>query len=413
MIVVGTGNLVWGSYSGPMSTTCESSRSNRDDPANLVDWRGVGDMVAIATEQVSAPVEGMHRAIIGRWFGMAGSHLDGERHVVDGLIASMYSTVRLGGSAIGSAISTMSDLASDHVNLPPVWETAKGAYVQSIFNGVWGDQLEDNRSPLRIDIGVRDPSGRPIPPTQGPLGQAFPDATGRLAVMVHGLGETEQYWRSIDGSTLADGLEQDGFTVLGLRYNTGRTVIDNGSEVATLVEAIRVAWPVPVSEIVLVGHSMGGLVARSAVVAAGASGLGWADLATHLVGVGTPHLGTPIEKAVHGVSLSLGLLNETRPIASFLESRSAGIKDLRNGINEKPVGVQCHVIAGSVTTEPTHPVGALLGDLVVSVGSAIDRGRRHHDPSSNVLVLGGRNHGNLIHDPQVISHTRRWLTPSR
>lgn len=386
-------------------------RSNLDDRINLVDWRGVGDAVAIVTEQVSAPVEGMHRAIIGRWFGVGGSRLDSPRHAVDGLIASLYGTARLGGSAVASTISTMSELASDHVNLPPVWRTPKAGYVQSILNGVWGDQLENNRSPLRIDIGLRDVSGRAIPIAPGPLGEAFPDAKGRLAVMIHGLGETERCWRSVDGSTLVGGLEQDGFTVLGLRYNTGRAVAGNASEVAALVESIRVAWPVQVTEIVLVGHSMGGLVARSAAVAAGASGLGWVDLTTHVVGIGAPHLGTPIEKTVQRVSVSLGLFEETSPIASFLDSRSAGIKDLRDGVNVKPDSVQCHVIAGAVTAEPTHPVGDLLGDLVVRVGSAIDRDQGYDDPSSNVLLLGGRNHANLIHDAQTISHTRRWLTP--
>ena len=168
----------------------------------------------------------------------------------------------------------------------------------------------------------------------------------------------------------------------------------------------------PVDEVVLVGHSMGGLVAQAAVVAGRSSRHRWVDQVSHLVAIGTPHLGTPIEKGLDMISRGLGLFRETRPLADFLDSRSAGIKDLRHGTDQRPETVQYHVIAGAITMEPTHPVGALVGDLVVRVGSAIGRGHHHHTPSSNVMVLGGRNHADLVHDPEVVSHVGSWLTPS-
>ncbi len=394
-----------------MSTSHNLLDNDQSGRTNLVDWLGVGDMITIATEQVSAPVEGMHRAISERWFGFVGPWVDSEWRAVDGLTASAYRTVRLAGSAVGSTISAASELASDYVRLPPVWETAKGRYVQSIFNGVWGDKLENDESPLRIRLGLRDLDGSPVPVTPMSLRRAFPNPTGRLVVMLHGFGETERCWRSDGGRTLAAGLEADGFTVLGVRYNTGRTVMDNGSGLADLLEAVRTVWPVPVDEVALIGHSMGGLVAQSAVVDAQSSGIRWGDLATHLVAIGTPHLGSPIEKGVHGISEALGLFKETRPLASFLETRSAGLKDLRYGVNHRPDGVQYHIIAGVITTEPTHPLGVLVGDLVVRVNSAIGRGRQNQAPSANVLVFGGQTHANLLHDPEVIFHTRGWLAP--
>ena len=51
---------------------------------------------------------------------------------------------------------------------------------------------------------------------------------------------------------------------LYLRYNTGRHVSENGRDWRTLLDAARARWPVEVHEIALIGHSMGGLVARSA-----------------------------------------------------------------------------------------------------------------------------------------------------
>jgi pimeloyl-ACP methyl ester carboxylesterase len=369
-------------------------------------------MLAITTEQVTVAAEGMHRAIVDRWFGILGTRVEPARRLVDDLTALTYRTVRFGASAVAATISLGSELADSRASLRPVWETTRGRYVQSIFNGVWGDRLEDDRSPLRIALGLRDVEGSPISISSTSLLEAFPDATRRLVVLLHGFGETERCWRSED-PTLAEGLRADGFSVLRPRYNTGRAVADNGSELADLLESVRLAWPVPVEEVVLIGHSMGGLVAQSAVLAARSSGYLWTDLATHLVAIGTPHLGSPIEKAVELASRGLGLFKETRSLADLLEGRSVGIKDLRSGADIRPEGVQYHVIAGVVTTEPTHPLGFLAGDLVVRLGSALGRESHRRNASPDVLVVGGRHHADLLHDPEVTSQTRRWLTPTR
>ena len=392
-----------------MSASADLSGNTQDGRANLDDWRGVGDMIAITTQQVAAPVEGMHRAVIDRWFGMAGARVEPARRLVDGLTALTYKTVRFGGSAVGATISIGAELASDHVSLRPLWDTPRGRYVRSIFNGVLGDRLEDEKSPLRIELGLRDLGGSPVSTSQTSLSRAFPDPTSRLVMLLHGLGETERCWRSDHTSTLAGGLRADGFTVLRTRYNTGRPVADNGSDLADLLEAVRLEWPVPVEEFALIGHSMGGLVAQRAVQVARTSGYRWADLTTHLVAIGTPHRGSPIEKGVEVVSKSLGIFKETRPLAAFLDGRSAGIKDLRYGADSRPEGVQYHVIAGAVTSEPAHLLGVLVGDLVVRVGSATGRDRRARVASTDVLVVGGRNHADLLHDSRVISQTRGWL----
>lgn len=398
-------------YARRVSTSSEwdVDRGNR---GALVDWHGVGDVVSMATDRVTTPVEGVHRAIAGRWMALGGRAIGPGKRVVDRLIASAYGGIRSGGSVIGSTISTLAESASEHMPLPPVWETDKGRYVQSILNGVWGDELDRNASPASIELGLRDHDGQPIPAAARSLRRAFPEASSRLAVLIHGLGETERFWRSPDRTTLAEGLEEDGFTVLFLRYNSGRTVRSNGSALADLLEAVVSEWPRTVEEVVLVGHSMGGLIARSAAVSGTAAGHEWVDAASHVVGIGTPHLGTPIEKTVHGISEALGLVDETRPIASLLDTRSAGIKDLRTGVDDRPKDLQLHAIAGTVTSDPTQIAGALLGDMVVRVSSALDQPRNSRHPSSSVLVLGGRNHANLAHDPEAITHTRSLLTPA-
>lgn len=380
--------------------------------AHLVDWRGVGYLVTVVTERITSPVEGMHRAILARWFGMAGAKVEPARRVVDGLTASIYQTIRLGGTAVGTAITVGAELFGEHTGLRPIWETPNGRYVQSTLNALWGDKFDDDESPLRIELGLRDLDGSLIPTTPASLSRAFPEPTGRLVVMLHGLGETERCWRAGDNSSLTEGLEADGFSLLPVRYNTGRAVSDNGSDLADLIEEARQAWPVAVEDIALIGHSMGGLVARSAVGAARTSRHGWVDLTGQIVAIGTPHLGTPIEKAVHAVSDGLGLFAESRPLSVFLDQRSTGIKNLGAGVDDadnSTHAIRYHVVAGAVTTEPSHPLGVLVGDLVVRVGSATGKGRRLQVDSSEMLVVGGQDHGGLIHDPRVTTQTRRWL----
>jgi len=63
----------------------------------------------------------------------------------------------------------------------------------------------------------------------------------------------------------ANGLRDDlGYSPVFLRYNTGLHVSVNGRTLAEILELLQDQWPVPITELVLIGHSMGGLVARSA-----------------------------------------------------------------------------------------------------------------------------------------------------
>ena len=56
-----------------------------------------------------------------------------------------------------------------------------------------------------------------------------------------------------------------GFTPVYLHYNSGLHVSINGHALAAQLERLLDAWPVPVERLVLLGHSMGGLLARSAL----------------------------------------------------------------------------------------------------------------------------------------------------
>jgi pimeloyl-ACP methyl ester carboxylesterase len=169
------------------------------------------------------------------------------------------------------------------------------------------------------------------------VSKAFPEATGRIAVFVHGWCMTEgSWWRSPrDGESrrpYGARLRSDlGFTPVYLRYNTGLHISDNGKALAAVVDQLQALWPVPVEEIALVGHSMGGLVVRSACHYGTQQQHGWPDAVRHVVCLGSPHLGADLEKGVNAASWALAQLPETQALASFLNARSSGTKDLRYG----------------------------------------------------------------------------------
>jgi pimeloyl-ACP methyl ester carboxylesterase len=285
---------------------------------------------------------------------------------------------------------------------------------------------------MSIEMAFRDQEGGSIVAELAGVDSNFVRPARRLAVLIHGLAETEAIWRNAlvgDGadSGLAASLTADGFTPLLLRYNTGCSISENGRELAALLDRVTAAWPVPVDEVALVGNSMGGLVARSALQEGRNRRFGWTTAVQRLVTVGSPHLGSPLEKLAAGASRALRFAPETRPISQFLESRSEGIKDLHSGaINDdeahadrftehfvslQPSGVEHHFIAGVVTANSEHPVGKMVGDLIVRAASATGRGRVRSVEAKESVVLGGRRHFDLAGDPDVIAQIREWLSP--
>jgi len=227
--------------------------------------------------------------------------------------------------------------------------------------------------------------------------------TGRLVVLIHGLMATEQCWVGVEEALRG----HPGLTAVPVRYDTGRSIADSGLELAELLESTCADWPVPVESIALVGHSMGGLVARRATEAGTTAEHRWMAALTDVVTLGTPHHGAPLEKAAALATGALRVAEVTRPLADFLDTRSSGIKDLRFGTDAPvPAGVQHHFVAGVVTADPKHPFGVVMGDLMVRERSATDDAG---PVPANVVVLGGKRHFDLLGDADVIDHLLGWL----
>jgi len=378
-----------------------------------------GNSIALVTQRMVAPIQGMHRSISERWFAAGGAPARPARQVHHAVSNAVYGSIRAGGAVAGWVLDTRTHDTS------PASES-----LQSVVNGLWGDTFERHSSRLEIPMSVRDRTSGHVPLPTG-LEPAFPGATGHLVVLVHGLFETERCWEGTEEEPgLAEALEDNPLlTSVPVRYNSGLRVSDNGARLARLLDEIHAAWPVPVESVSLVGRSMGGLVVRSACGIAEAADQRWISDVDDVVTLGTPHRGSPLEKAANVAAWALAAVPDTRPLADFLNGRSVGIKDLRFGAvaeddwrgtdpdlplrdtvgdHPLPSGIRHHFIAGVTTADPAHPVGRAVGDFVVRPSSAT--GGRDLKPT-NEAVFGGVRHLDLPGNPAVVERVMGWLTP--
>lgn len=275
-------------------------------------------------------------------------------------------------------LTTVLDGFTGAVNLPlrVVTGSVAGQRALGIANGVFGENAGPRGGTLPAAMTVRV-DGVPIPRTRAALAAAFPGATGRVAVFVHGLVDTERSWFAVPDRSFGNRLGEDlPATAVHLRYNTGRRVNDNGGELAGLLTELAGNWPVPVTEFVLVGHSMGGLVARSAVLQAHERGLDWVRRPCRLVCLGTPHTGAQLEQAVVRVGAFLDRFGLTAPLGRLLALRSDGIKDLARGHvppgreRALPPGVRQCFVAVTLARSENSVLARLVGDLLVTPASA-------------------------------------------
>lgn len=308
----------------------------------------------------------------------------------------------------------------------------RGPAALGALNGAFGDALARSGSDLALPMTLRR-HGAPLELAD------LSSATGQVVVFVHGLCKSERAWSpSARGQRsghvdFGPALEADcGWTALHLRYNSGLHISENGRRLARLLEELVAGWPVPVERLALVGHSMGGLVVRSACHYGEADASAWTRPLRDVVCLGTPHLGAPLEKGANAVAWALARFPEARPFAALLNLRSSGIKDLRFGAcvdedwggcdpdellwdrcREVPFLPSARYRTVAATVGPAgSPAGRVLGDLLVHSASASGRGRRRRLAfgDEDVVLVPGLSHLRLVDRPVVYEHLCRWLT---
>ncbi|MCB9698819.1 MAG: alpha/beta fold hydrolase [Alphaproteobacteria bacterium] len=390
-------------------------------------WRGlkalVHDAVDATADLVREGNDASHRQVrrvTDRIDGIAG-----PARVIDGVVRLGTHTTVASVQAVNRVVEALTDVALDATVAvdpapaePPIPLRSdivgSAAWIAdaalAAVNGAVGDHLAARGNGLDLGmvlrLGDRYLDGGPV------------DVSGPVVVLVHGLATTEWCWaleaeayHGDPAATFGSMLEADaGLTPIYARYNTGRAVAENGRTLAEQLEALVAGGAI--TRVVLVGHSMGGLVARSACDHAVRSGHRWLALVDLVVSLGTPHQGAPLARL--GASATSGLLAidvpTTQVLARVLAARSAGVRDLEHGDVPLLDGVRYAFLSATVTEDPEHPAGRWLGDLLVQVGSASGpRGVEERTFPIHTATFGGVMHHQLQCHPAVYRQLRELV----
>jgi hypothetical protein len=411
--------------------------------------RALGDLATEAATGLTVQVREVHEGIAGRVFGLLGAPAVPVRMIHDTVTAGAYAGARLltGALVKGGALALSLAQPSD---APSLEDSVRGRLAVGAINGAWGDHLARRRSklarPMTLRTAAQDlqldqgslAAAFPARPPAGAAGFTAPFASPKLAIFLHGLCECDDVWtlgadRHMPyGDRLASEL---GYTSLYLRYNSGLHISHNGRRFARLLDELVDNWPVEVAEIALVGHSMGGLVSRSACHYADEGS--WREKVRHVFMLCAPNKGAPLELAANAACHRLSRLPETRPFAKPLKARAVGIKDLGYGyvVDEDWQGhdpdafrnntgtvvpflksANHYFLSATLTRDPEAPVGRLIGDLLVlrpSAWSQDGRGERLQFPVEHYSHLGPATHFDVLNHPAVYQQIKRWLTTGR
>ena len=387
---------------------------------------GVLEAAALAAEHLDLLILGAVRDVHGSVSNRVHSVLDKvvggptvSHRIHDGISTGIYA-----GLGVGLRASAKALRKADRLGIGPgIEDTPRGRFVVSAVNGLIGDKLVADSSPLAIETGVRR-DGRDVPLTPDGLAEAFPDASDAIVVFLHGLCETENYWdrrsrpRPADGSSTPSygvRLAQDeGWTAVYVRANTGMTIAESGVALSSLLTRVVEGWPTPVRRIALVGHSMGALIARAACAVSLDVDEPWTEKVTDMVTLGAPHTGSPVERAIARGVRAAARAPELMPLARIFEQRSVGVLDLHDGMPEDTAAIpnaKYHLVAATLSKSSKHVVADTIGDYLVQYRSAVGLlpGGVEMFPGADVLHVPGADHFDLLNHDDVYAALRGWL----
>ena len=393
--------------------------------------RGAARLAADATTGLTDLVEAVH-ARIASVPGLP-APADERTRGITGLV---YKTIRGVTRAVGGSVDTLLAVLAPMLSSraePAALPSPEREAILAALNGVLGDHLARTANPLAIRLALRH-AGRALTLQRAALESALPDAGGKVLVLIHGLCMNDLQWQRSNGhdhgAALAESL---GFTPLYLHYDSGLHVSTNGRALAIQLEQLLGQWPRPVDRFAIVAHSMGGLLARSALHYGRAAGHHWCDRLDDLACVGTPHHGAPLERAGQGLHMLLGATPYAGAFGRLASMRSAGITDLRHGnvVDEDwtagdrfasatdrrqvvplPAGPRCFAIAGTLAREGDLK-DKLLGDCLVPVASALGKHRLAKRTlkflPAHQRVFEQTSHMQLLSSRAVFEQLRDWL----
>jgi hypothetical protein len=391
--------------------------------------RGWSRLTVRAITAIVSLVETLHRSIARKSTSLAGPLVG---NVVDEATAAVYKGIQAIATAVGDGLDySLSALepALRHLDSSTVREATVAA-----LNGLVGDYLAGSGNALAIKMRLRR-GAAPLELTRDGIMAAIEAPRAKIVVLVHGLCMNDLRWER-DGHEHGAALERDlSYTAVYLHYNSGLHISTNGQEFARLLDSLVAAWPVPIVELTMVTHSMGGLLARAACHYASRGDHAWRRIPGKIVFLGTPHFGVPLERGGHWLEVICDKSPYTAPLARLGKMRSAGITDLRHGciLDENwqgrdrfadedsdfrspvplPEDIQCFAIAAALGSSRAPLRDRLIGDGLVPVSSALGI---HRDsrltlafPVSHQWTAYRANHLDLLSRADVYERIRGWL----
>lgn len=395
--------------------------------SHIDDLRGTSRLATEATLGICDLVEAMHGTIA------SGPRLLGyplqrpTRAVITPIYGCIRGVTSLVGASIDGALAQLTGLLGTS---DPASHSPSENALFAVLNGVLGDYLQETGNPLAIPMQLRHGGARLVLEPKA-LRSALPEAGPKLLLLVHGSCMSDRQWLR-GGHDHGTGLSRElGYTPVYLRYNTGLHVSTNGREFAALLDQLVTAWPVPLQEIVILAHSMGGLVARSACHIAEERGYSWRTKLRTMIFLGTPHHGAPLERLGNWVDQLLVISRYSAPFARLGKIRSAGVTDMRYGnvLEEHwqgrdrfahgkdtrtpiplPTDVACYTIAATKSRVGTKK---LSGDGIVPMDSALGLNKIKHlslaFPEAHQRIAYETNHLDLLNRSEVYLAIRQWL----
>ncbi len=389
------------------------------------DLRGAAQLTTDAVDALTSLVEAMHARIAS----LPGVPVAQDERT-SGITGLVYKTVRGVTRIVGGSVDALLGWLGPTLSAAGVGSLpqAEREAVIAALNGVIGDHLAATDNPLAITMAFRH-QGKPLVLDRFAMRLRLRDAGPRPLVMLHGLCMNDLQWQRNGHDHGAALAREAGYTPVYLHYNSGLSISTNGRILAQQMERLLDAWPLPIERMAMIGHSMGGLVARSALhhaVLIQRGGLRWTARVDDLVCLGTPHQGAPLESVGHGVDVLLGAAPYAAPLARLGQVRSAGINDLRHGnivssgdgtqrqdAVPLPARTRCYAVAASLGPEGGSLKEHLLGDGLVPVASALGQ---HREPARRLAfdrehqaVVQQTNHLDLLSSTEVFDVLRKWL----
>ncbi|TXT33277.1 MAG: PGAP1-like protein [Comamonadaceae bacterium] len=408
------------------------STSEKPHHLRASDLRALSLLATQATHAVTAMSEGVHQSVLST-LGSPSGDSEAQTRGLTGLIyQSIHGVTRLVGQGVAAALTRLEPWLLRLEGSPD--ESFERAAVMAALNGVMGDRLLASGNPLATPMSLRF-QGQVLTAAAMPVAS---QVTGKVLLVMHGLCMNDLQWTAQSAGTPvnhASALAQAlGYTPVYVRYNSGRHVSENGAELAQQLEAVLRHWPVPVQDISVLAHSMGGLVMRSAVYCATQAGMPWLSQLKHIVFLGTPHHGAPLERAGNWVDVILGSTPYSRPFTKLGQLRSSGVTDLRYGLvldsdwqgHDRfrrqpdrrtplplPAGVACFSVAATLAGKRSAIADRLLGDGLVPLHSALgqhDEARRCLNfPADHQHIAYRTGHLQLLSDPAITRLLLSWL----